>query len=170
MSLKILWHNFIVNKVKAKNLYCDNNSIENATLRKKRKYKLALKKIMDLQLYPFFILNSKLTFSPYFSFKIEQGDWCYLKNCGLSGSCSYVDLRNPEIIEQSELYNKIQDSNNFYKIADLSEEKFIELSVASKKIMNTSSVADDTKGLILKELTGDTQGINADEFFEKYKI
>ncbi|MCX6745935.1 MAG: hypothetical protein NTX00_02840 [Candidatus Parcubacteria bacterium] len=170
MALKNIWHGLILLKVKARNLYLDRKSIEQNTGVQKIKYKLAANVLKDLQIYPFFILRSELTCSRYFAFQIDRGDWLQSRGDYLNKPCSYIDIRCPEIIGQNELYLKIRDKRNFFSVARLKDSKYNEMVNFAERIKMTSDVRDETKGLILKELTGDTQGINIDNFLEKYKL
>ena len=69
----------------------------------KRKYKLAFNVIRDIQIYPFFVLNSKKNFSGRYAFEIEHKDWA-IKSWGTSGKpclsrqASYIDVRKMEMI------------------------------------------------------------------------
>lgn len=163
-------HKIIIKRVKPRILFYDRENVEKLTKRKRSKYKLAINRLKDIQIYPFYILNSELTCKKYFAFKIDQDDWENVKQGYLKKDCSYIDIRNLEIMKQGELSGKIKRYWNFFRVAKLEDSKFIELCSFSEKICQTSEVEDVKKGLILQELTGDDKGYNIDGILNKYKI
>lgn len=173
--LKELFHRFILKRLKAFNAYCDKNSEEVSTGVNKRKYKLAFNVIRDIQIYPFFVLNSKKNFSGRYAFKIKHKDWAkkswgtYGKPC-LSRQASYIDVRKMEILPQEELYKKMKSYFEFFWVGKLKKIKREELKNFCNRVKQTTDVRPEDKGLLLRELTGDDGGYNVDDLLDKYKI
>lgn len=169
MNLKLFWYQFIIKKVKPKNLYLDRESKERGTGVCKPKFKLAFNFIKDIDIYPFFILNSERTFSYFFTFSLNREDWHY--KC-LKEKTSYIDVRNPEIMEGRELYSKINNKRKIFFFKDrLKDEKFEELKNFCQKIRRSSDVSPEKKNLTLIELTGTSELVDdVNNFISKYKI
>ena len=173
--LKELWHKFILLRLKAFNAYCDEQSEERLTGVKKRKYKLALNVIRDIQIYPFFVLNSSLNCSRYYAFEVQCSDWVYKAKTltgypYLSKAVSYIDVKKMEMIPQDELYNKMKSRSQFFWVGKLTTTKCDKLKEFCNRVKNTTDVQPEYKGLMLRELTGDDGGFSVDSIIDRYRI
>lgn len=169
MNLKLFWHQHIIKKVRPKNLYLDITSQEKGTKVCKPKFKLALNFIKDIDIYPFYVLNSKMTFSSFYAFSINREDWHfeYLKE-----ATSYINVRNPEIMAGDELYSKLNGKRKVFSFKDrLKDEKFEELKVFCQRVKRTSDISPEKRNLILIELTGTSELVDdVGKFLSKYKV
>ncbi len=147
------------------NLYRDAKSIEKTTATIKPKLKLAGKPLRDLDLYFFNVLtSSSASCKQKCTLCIELADWENVVDWSFfREKSSYCDLTKFELMDASEVINKINDGKNgFPCIARLRAEKYRKLQSLREVVLKLPYVSDATK-----EIVGTALSEEMDEKLEK---
>jgi len=132
---------FYLNSIKESHAYQDIKSIEKATRIEKRKFKLACKPILILEIYSFLLIHSSDSACiKDLTLCVKRSDWekrnpKYLYR--LQKAESFIDINKCEAITKEILLKKIKDKKNkFAYIAKLSDAKYDELKNIAMKLEN----------------------------------
>lgn len=123
---------FYLYSIKESNAYQDKKSIEKATRKKGRKFKLACKPLLILETYSFLLIHSNDSACiKDLTLCVRRGDWekrnpKHLHR--LQYARSFIDINKCEVLTKEILLKKIKDrKNKFDYIAKLCNTKYREL-------------------------------------------
>ncbi|MBI4845048.1 MAG: hypothetical protein HY810_01000 [Candidatus Omnitrophica bacterium] len=141
----------LISIIQPQNAHCDFTSVEPTTNKKKKKYKLAGKVILQpLNFYPFFILTSnKSTCQEYLTVCIKREEWADRNSTHLAEEKSYIDIKKIETLTQEEIIDKMRDPDNgFPCIAKLCDKKFEEIAEKRKNLHKATRLSSKTQDII----------------------
>jgi hypothetical protein len=145
----------LLDRIKTRNIHCDEKSEEKLTGVTKRKYKLAGNILPPINIYNFFVLTSnKDTCQNYLTLEVKNEEWENKDTKYLKAGSSYIDIKRVEPLTKEDLLKKIKDPfNRFYPVAILPENKFHDLKILLNRLPTSHSfISDETKTVIVQAL------------------
>ena len=143
-----------LSKIVKRSLYCDKESKELITLKKKPKYKLAGNPILEK--YFFHVLTTtKDACKKAVTLIINREDWEERAiDQYLPKETGYCDLRKYEIMDRSELLGKMKDKKNgFPYVAKLCIAKYDKLQKLKEKMKYNTLIPNEIKRIVMDGLS-----------------
>lgn len=114
----------IINGLKKSDIHDDKKSIEEASGKQKRKFKIFTSRYLDSFIF-FVFTRNKDTCNKQFRIRVVQDDYVDKKQGCLEENYSYIDASKPDILGRDKIVEKINDPQNGFKyIGRLKADRF----------------------------------------------
>ncbi|HNV97467.1 MAG TPA: hypothetical protein PKL13_04170 [bacterium] len=168
----LLPDSILLKTIQKQNAYFHKNSKEQTTGVIKSKYKLAGNILQDFRVYIFFILTShSSSCDKRTTLKIKKCDWENRKQKHLGG-VGYLDVKKVETLDEKEIITKLK-ANEFYCVARLSDDKFIQLNDLCKKARCQTSTPDKNRSILqiaVSDKIEELDRLEVAKFIDTYNI
>lgn len=141
---------YLIQLIQKQYTYFDKKSLEKFTLKIKEKYKIAGHFFDELEIYTFFpVTKNKEACGWQFRVCIKKDEWENRLPGHLHLDCSYVSVKNVDVLSKNEILVKIKDpQNGLEKVARLSDSKFSELRETWHRAKVTRGISRDVASII----------------------